>query len=256
MPKEKAKMALTLKIDGNGHVIVKDGKPVYTDEDGGELAFDADQMRSKIAEIGAENKTYRLRTKELEDNLAKFGDVDPDDIESFLETLEELGGPDGIAELQSKGKVDVDAIKRSVADAYEVKLAEAEGKNQKLTARERQLLIGNGFATSQFLSQQTNLLPDMAEAYFGKFFRVEGEKAVAYVGDNVIFSKEKPGEPASIDEALSVLINQHPQKDRLLLSTGGGSGATGGAGKGYNPVYDGMSPVERLTAARAGGSKT
>jgi hypothetical protein len=254
----RCRMALKLKLDGDGKVVVLDGKPVYLDDvDNKELAFDAEQMHAKITALNTENRVHRTKAEDLTKQLAKFGDASPDDVNDFLTTLEDLGGPDGIAELKAKGKVDVEAIKRSISESYEGKLAEAAKSIEVLTARERQLLIGNGFASSQFLAKQTNMLPDVAEAYFGKHFKVEKGAPVAYLGDNMIFSRERAGEPASIDEALTVLINQHPQKDRILLAPGGGSGAPGsGSANGLPANLANLSPTDRITAARGAGIKT
>lgn len=255
-------MALKLKtstVDGKLYAEVKDGNPVYVDDaDGEELGFDLLQLRSKISELNAESKQHRLSAKEKAETLEKFGDAKPEEVATLRATLTELGGPEGLAKLKEAGKTDVEAIKKSISDAYEGKLSEAGKTIETLTARERQLLVGNAFATSPFLSgtifKDTR---DVAESYFGKHFRVEDGKPVAYVGDNMVFSKEKPGEPASVNEALAYLISQHPQKDSFILATGGGSGAQQSqGGGGNNKSYENLSPVERITAARAAGQKT
>jgi len=247
-------MALTLKMDG-GNAVLKDGIPVYVDDtDGKELALDGAQMHAKITELNAESKKHRLAAKAATDKLEKFGDVDADDIESFLSTLEELGGPDGIAELQKKGKVDVEAIKRSVTDFYESKLTEVTSQLSGKDEMIRSLLIGSAFTNSKFLNEKTILPPDVAEAYFGKNFRVEDGKVMAYLGDEPIYSRERHGEPASIDEALEVIVGKYPMKDRILKAPGGGSGAPGGgSGKGLDANLAALSPAARITAARAAG---
>lgn len=263
-------MAMQLKMDEQGHVVVKDGKAVYVDDtDGKELIFDPEQMKAKITELNAEAKQHRLRAKEVEEQLAKFGDVDPDEIENFLTTLEELGGPEGLEKLKSGADVDLDSIKRAITDSYEAKMAslvksydtKLGESTEQLTSKDakiRSLLIGNGFATSRFLNEKTTLPTDIGEAMFGKHFRIEDDKVVAYLGDDPIYSRERHGEPASIDEALEVIVNAYPMKDRILKSAGGGSGAQGGGSqhKGLGAGFDNLSPTQRLTAARAAGITT
>lgn len=259
----------SLKMDEQGHVVVKDGKAVYIAEDGAELVFDPGQSHDKIIALNAEAKQYRLKFKEVEDKLAKFGDTDPDEVEAFLETLEELGGPEGIEKLKEGSAVDLDSIKRAITDSYEAKMAsliksydtKLGESTEALTGKDakiRSLLIGNGFATSRFLNEKTTLPTDIGEAMFGKHFRIEDDKVVAYLGEDPIYSRERHGEPASIDEALEVIVNAYPMKDRILKSMGGGSGAQGGGSqhKGLGAGFDNLSPTQRLTAARAAGITT
>ena len=244
-------MALALKVEeinGKSYAVLTDGKPTYIDDsDGKELGFDLSQLHGKISDLNAEAKKHRLHAQELKDNLEKFGAIKPEEITSLQSQIDELGGSEGIAKLKAQGNVDVEAIKKSISDAaeakirnlseaYEAKLAESGKSIENLTARERQLLIGNGFATSRFINDKTILTPDFAEAYFGKYFKIEDGKAVAYIGDNMICSRENPCDPAPMDEALAIIVDQYPMKDRILRGSGAsGSGsqqsnATGNSG--------------------------
>ncbi|HGK4128302.1 TPA: DUF6651 domain-containing protein, partial [Klebsiella pneumoniae] len=50
---------------------------------------------------------------------------------------------------------------------------------------------------------------------------------VAYDGTgNKIYSRSKPGELASFDEALEFLVEQYPQKDYILKSSGNNGGGS------------------------------
>lgn len=230
-------MALKLKMEKDGlgvdRVVVQDGKPVYIDDaDGKELAFDAEQMRTKISELNNESKQHRLTAKEKAELLDKYKGADPEAVSLALATIEELGGADGIKKLKEKSGLDVEAIKKSITESYEGKLADAMKTLGEKDGTIRQLLVGNGFATAKSLEgtifKDTR---DVAESYFGKHFKVENGKPVAYIGENAIISRDKPGELADVNEALAILIDQHPQRDSFKLATGGGSGAHGG-GKG------------------------
>lgn len=224
----------TITIEGVEYGVLSEGKVVHIDDiDGKELAFDADGMRIKIAELSRESGQHRTSAKEKAELLEKFGDAKPEDVAALRTTLEELGGMDGIKKLKEKSGIDIEAVKKSITDAYEGKLSEANKSGESKDATIRQLLVGNGFATSKSLEgtifKDTR---DVAESYFGKHFKVENGKPVAYLGDNMLLSRERPGEPADVNEALSILISQHPQRDSFLLASGGGSGAQQGNGSG------------------------
>lgn len=256
-------MALKLKMDSEGHAVLKEGKPVYIDDtDDKELVFDPESLMSKISTLNSESKTHRLKAKELEDRLALFGDAEPEDVEAFLETLEDLGGPEGIEALKKKGAVDVEAIKKQIVEAYEGKLSEKDKALLEKDGTIYKLMVSSQFGTSKFASEKLILPPDIAEATFGKHFKIEDGKVVAYLGEDKILSRENPGEPANFDEALSVIVDKYPMKDRILKGTqASGSGKQNDAGGpamgGFTPgAMDHMSPVARITAARAAGQKT
>ena len=81
-------------------------------------------------------------------------------------------------------------------------------------------------AFSRAIDLVKQITPDFAEAYFGKYFKIEDGKAVAYIGDNMICSRENPCDPAPMDEALAIIVDQYPMKDRILRSSGAnGSGS-------------------------------
>jgi hypothetical protein len=120
---------------------------------------------------------------------------------------------------------------------YEVKLADAAKVVSAKDANIRSLLVKGAFDASQFLAEKTVTPPDMAFATFGHHFEVEevdGKlRAVAKLHGSVIPSLANPGEPASPEEAIQVLIDSYPFKDRILKApAASGSGAAGGGGGG------------------------
>jgi hypothetical protein len=243
--------ALKLKLDDKGFAVLKDGMPVYIDDkDNKEFAFDAEQMYGKIGTLNTESKNHRLRAEAAEANLLKYGDAKPEDVEKFLQTLEDLGGPDGIAQLQKKAGIDVDALKRSMNDAfdankkavidgYEKKLADAGKELSTKDASIYKLMVSGQLATSKFVQEQLILPPDIVEKTFGSSFKVEDGQVVAYLGNERILSRERPGEIAGVDEALATLVEHYPMKDRILKSKQApGSGA--GDGGGGNNTFAGL----------------
>jgi hypothetical protein len=177
------------KLDANGAVVVQDGKPVYTKEDGSDIAFDVVGTTSTIARLNAEAKTHREGKEAAEGKLKLFeGIEDPAAAKTALETL---------SKLDQKKLIDageVDRVKAEISKAFETKLA---------------------------------IPPDMVEARFGKAFAIEDGKIVAKdQNGNKLYSASNPGELAGFDEALEMLVNAYPYKEQILKGSGAsGSGA-------------------------------
>lgn len=242
-----------VKVDpdkNNSPVFTEDGKIVYIDPQGQELPLDPVAMYNKISELGKTNQKDREKYTQLRDQFSIFEGVDDlakwkEEADKAIETVKNFNDKDWM-------KADkVDQLKREMSDAYEDKLKQAKASFgeiensykstiEKKDAQIRTLLVSNKFANSVYFSgekRKANLLPDIAEAYFGHHFRVEENDktgkidVVAYHanGDQII-SKINPGELADFDEAIGVIIDTHPQKDYFLRAAPGGSGSSGGSG--------------------------
>lgn len=235
---------MKLKLDESGNVVVQDGKPVYVYEDGKEVAVDAPTLFTKVKELNEESKGHRLKAKELEDKLAKFGDVDPDNIKTFLDEVDKMGGIETVkAAMSGEGKPDVAKIKKEMEEAYTAHRAKLEEVyNNKLSEKEKllqekdghiyKLEVSNRFKSSP-LMEKLVLPPDLAEAAFGQAFKIEEGKVVGYLNGTKIYSREKAGELADFDEAFAQIIEAYPGKDRILKGSGAsGSGASGNNGSG------------------------
>jgi hypothetical protein len=209
-------------------VVVEDGKPVYVYDDGKEVAVDAEQLFIKISQVNGEAKEHRLRAKAAEEKLAKLGDLDVDSVSQTLKELDTLGGLDAI---KSGKKVDLDNVKAEITKAYEAKLAEKDKLIQDKDGHIYKLEVSNRFKSSKFINDRMILPPDIAEAMFGQNFKIEDGAVVATLNGNKLFSREKPGELADFEEAVQMLVEAYPMKDKILKGAGqSGSGATGGDG--------------------------
>ena len=126
----------------------------------------------------------------------------------------------------------------------------------------RNSLIRGAFDRSDFIRTRTVLTPDIAYDSFGKFFQIEEEEdgdqvrvfALNRKGDK-IFSKSNPGEYASTEEAIGLIIQEYPQKDLILRTHGGGSSAGGNvkvtaAKRSELDALKAMNPSERLNKLR------
>ncbi|HUT62944.1 MAG TPA: DUF6651 domain-containing protein [Anaerolineae bacterium] len=262
-------MAMKLKLDQDGHAVVKDGKPVYIHDDGKEIPFDAQKATEKISELNENEKKKRFDVKSIQEKLDvyKIGEdqyLDPVEAKKAVDTVKNLDA----GKLIDAGKVD--KLKSEIQQAYVEKdkekdkqfKAKEDAMLQTLKGKEDtiyKLLVVTKFANSPTVIDKTNLPPDIAADYFGKHFKVEGEgltaKVIGYIDNEKILSRERPGEVAEFEEALTTVIEHYPMKDRILRTTGGGSASQGNTG-GRTSAEDkqvlmNLPPVERMRAIRA-----
>lgn len=230
---------MKLKLDENGHVVVQDGKPVYVHDDGKEVAFDALATVATISRLNGEAKGHREAKEAAEAKLKAFDGIE--DAEAARKALEMAKNvKDG--ELVAAGKVE--EIKAAAAKAAEERVASAakasaeeikrlQSENEKVMGDLYAEKIGGSFERSKLIKDKFAVPPDMVEARFGKAFKVEDGKIVAYDGaGNKIFSRSRPGDLADFDEALEMLVEQYPYRDHILKGAGSGGGARPGNGSG------------------------
>lgn len=251
--------ALKLKFDDKGSVVVQDGFPVYVLDDGSESPFDAAKARGKITELNAEAKSHREKWEAAEAALVKFKDIDPAKAREAMETM---------AKLDQKKLIDageVDKVKSAIEMSFSEQLnqlksaleEEKSGRQKDIENREAQiynLMVTSNFSTSKFANESLAVPPDMVEATFGKNFKVEDGRVVAYDSSGKqIYSRKNAGELAEFDEALEILVAAYPHKDRILKSTtnpgGGMNPNAGGKNAGTRIDTSKMSPSEKLRHA-------
>jgi len=259
---------MKLLLDSTGAAVLRNGMPVYAREDGREIEFDGAQAFAKIGQLTGENTAARKRAEEAEAKLqaqSKLyeGIEDPDLARKALETTKNLD--DGKLILANK----VDEIKTAAAKAAEDRvLAATKAHAEKLALTQAELdkrtqelnthIIGGGFSRTKLITDEKhpmrlNIPADVAEAFFGRNFKVEDGRAVGYDSSGgKIYSTVRPGEVADFDEALETLVDRYPNKASILR----GSGASGGCAS-QNPGGSGradlmkLPPRERMNAARA-----
>lgn len=250
---------MKLKLNEQGFAVVQDGKPVYTDDSGAEIPFDAPAAMAKITALNTESKGHRLKAEEAVNALKGFEGLDPEAAKKALQFAQSMEG---------KKAMDDEGIKALIGNAVKPlqdQLADAQktiaGKDDHIYRLE----VGNRFATSKYLSEKTILIPEIAEAYFGKNFKIEGGKVAAYDGaGNQIYSRTKPGEPADFDEALTILVESHAQRDHIMKGSGasgsGAKGSQGAGGQGNKTIsraqFDALDPAARSAHFKDGGKVT
>jgi hypothetical protein len=219
---------MKLKLDDKGNVIVQDGKPVYTDDAGKDIAFDAPATIATITRLNGEAKNHREGKEAAEAKLAKFAGIDdPAAAIAALATVKNL------KDKQLVDAGEVEKVKAEAIKAVEDKYAPVVKENGELKTALHQEKIGGSFSRSKFIADKLAIPADLVEARFGKHFEIKDGKVVAKdAAGNPIYSKARPGEVADFDEAMEFLVDAYPQKDSILKGT---SGAGGGAPNKGNP---------------------
>lgn len=231
-----------IEKDGSTYAEVKDGRPVYVNDDGVEAAIDLPGTAATISRLNGEAKTHREAKEAALEKLKAFEGIDPAAARDAL---------DKIANIDAKKLIDageVEKVKEGISRALEAKAAEAQKAFEAQLSAERANVakledmirvekIGGAFARSQFIKDKLSIPVDLVQARFEQNFKLEDGRVVAYdQAGNVIYSSARPGEIADFDEAMSTLVNAYPQKDHILKGTGAsGTGArpsAGGAGGG------------------------
>ncbi|MNJ13842.1 hypothetical protein D3C77_80530 [compost metagenome] len=238
----------TVEVDGKQYAEIQDGKPVYVEDDGKEVAFDAIGTRSTITRLNAEAKSHRERADGFEKVAKAFEGIE--DAAAARKALET------VANLDAKKLVDageIEKVKGEISKAFQTQLDEANGKAQTFEQQLYAEKIGGSFARSQFIAEKMAVPADMVQAAFGSNFKIEEGKVVAYDAQGQkVFSRSRPGELADFNEALETLVSQYPHRDHILKSSGAnGGGAPNGGGQHKTTKGNfGGSKAERLEAIK------
>lgn len=249
-------MPMKLKMDGD-KVVVQDGKPVYVKDDGTETAFDVEQTIGTITRLNGEAKTHREAKEAAEAAIKAFEGLDPVKARKALETTKNLDDK----KLVDAGEVDrIKAEVIAASDAkYKPDLEERDDLRSKLSHR----AIRGEFDKSDFITKKMTVPPDFVFAQFRDRFHYDPKTDKVVPKDpqgNNLLSLDRPGEVATVDEAMSIFVNALPYKNDILKgtgATGGGSnpGSTNGGGSGNTGQktlsrkdYDAMDPAARMDA--------
>jgi hypothetical protein len=269
---------MKLLLDENGNVVVRNGKPVYVQDDGKEVEFDAAGTINTITRLNNEAKTHRegkeaeaAARKTLEEQIKVFEGLNPEEAKKALAKLKTIDE----GKLIDSGKVD--EVRAAAVKEYEARIQAMTGTHtselEKMKAANEALsnhlnneIIGGSFSRSKVIQEKLAIPADLVQAKFGNAFKVVDGKLVAVGADgNTMYSRARPGEMADFDEALEMLVDQYPNRDRILKSSGAsGSGASGGSGNGGNggknsitrAQFDQMQPRAQMEHIKAGNGIT
>ena len=250
---------MKLKLDDKGSVVVQDGKPVYTHDDGSEHPFDAVATVATIKARNAEAKTNRERYEAAETKLKAFEGIEPDDARKAIDTVKNYDS--------AKSK-DAQEFERRLAESNKGWQEKLDAANKTATEAGRKLdekIVGDAFLRSKYITDKLAVPADMVQATFGRNFKVENGQLVAVdANGNPIMSKANPGTNATFDEACEILVQGYAHKDAILKATNGSGGGTpsngGGGGGGKKSVsraqFDALDPKARADHFANGGTVT
>lgn len=245
---------MKVKLNEEGSVLLGEGSmPIWVMEDGSEVELDvpnlvADLNKTKgyLTAAQGESAGRRKEIDGLKEQLVVWEGLDPEEAKKALTTIKNFD------ESKYVQAGEVEKIKQATAQTYEERIEKQRKELQeaiaerdsKLSQKEqaiRRMMVKSIFDQSKFLSESTVLPPDMAYKSFGDYFEVVEDnndlRVVAKYNGDEIFSKARPGELATPEEALQQLIDRYPFKDSILKGSGAsGSGSTGGGGRINEPA--------------------
>jgi hypothetical protein len=220
----------TIEIEGKTYAEVDGEKPVYEDDTGKAVPFDAPGTVATITRLNGEAKANRERAEAAERSLKGYeGITDPVAAIKAMETVKSFD------EKKLIDAGEVEKVKAEAIKAIEAKYAPVQERATALEQQLRQEKIGGSFARSKFIADKLAVPVPMIEATFGKHFGLEDGKMVAKdQNGNAIYSKARPGELADFDEALETLVEAFPYRDSIMkgLQQNGGGAKPGSGGAG------------------------
>lgn len=231
------------KLDADGKIEMKDGNPVYLNANGQEMTVGS----SKISELNAESKQHRERAEAAEAKLEVFKDIDPVVAKKAIEDIKKV---------DSKKLIDageVDKLKAEWQRQSDDKIGQITKERDDISGKYNNSLISGVFKDSEFVRNEIAIPYDFFESNFRSHFKIGDKGIEAYdKTGNRVYSKDRAGEYATPDEALRILVDQHPQKDSLIKakdSSGSGNQGNGGGGGGSGAVVK-RSEFAKLTPAK------
>lgn len=233
---------MKLKLDDAGHVVVSEGKPVFVNDDGKEIAFDAPGTVATISRLNREAQTHREAKEAAEAKVKAFeGITDPEAALKALETVKNLDAGSlvqagKVEEIKAAATKAADENARAAAKAHADEVGKVRAELEAITGRYHGEKIAGLFAGSKFITEKIAVPTDMIKATFGAQFKVdEAGKVVAFgVDGKKIYSLKSPGEDADFEEAIEMMVSGYPHRDSILKGSGAsGGGARGSNGNGY-----------------------
>lgn len=237
------------KLDTDGKPVLKDGNPVYIDGSGRELTVEA----GTIARLQYEAKTHREAKEAAELKLKPYEGLDAEKAKAAIDTVSKFNAK----QLIDAGEVE--KVRDEISKNYTTQLTEKEKAITELGARIQSMTMQNAFQGSKFVTERVAVPPEMFQATFGRNFRFESDKLIPYGADgNKIYSKKRVGEIADFDEALEIIMESYPNKDKVLKApdnsgsgNNGGGGNRGGGRTMSRNDFDKLDPMQKSQVAAA-----
>lgn len=242
----------TVEIDGKTYAELQDGKPIFVDDAGKDHTYDAPAMAGSLKRLNTALADERKAKDDAVSALAPFEGLDPAKAREALKVT---------ANLDDKKLIDageVDRVKQDMAQAFQKKLDAAIAERDALEKQYAAEKVTAAFAGSKFVKEKLTLPPDLVQSAFAQHFQFkDGRITPVDQNGNPISSDSNPGDIASFDEALEIVVNRYPHRDAIMKGNGqSGSGSgpvNGGDGAGKRTVtreqFNAMSAAEQRKAA-------
>lgn len=246
----------TITIEGKTYAEVDGDKPLYIEDDGKEVAFDAPGTRQTISRLNGEARGHREAKEAAESKLKAFEGMEAATARDAIDKLSKIDAK----KLVEAG--DMDAAIQAALKPVQEQLATATKLNETLTGDLNREVIGNRFASSKFAAEK--LTPagiDVVKLMYADKIKVEDGKVVGYdQNGGKLYSRARPGELADFEEIVETFVSAYPHKDHILRGTGAaGSGAqpaNGGGKSGQKTLtraeFNTLSPADQGSKIRDG----
>jgi hypothetical protein len=239
----------TTTIEDKTYAELKDGNPVYVDDDGKETTYDPIAMHASINKLNGEAKGHREAKEALETAVKAFKDIDPVAAQKALDIVKNL---------DDKKLIDAGEVERVIGEKtreFKVALEESQGETKTLQTRYNSEKVNSAFAGSEYIKEKLAVPADMAQATFGKHFVFkEGVMTPVDVNGAVIYSDTNPGDIATFDEAMAKVVTTYAHRDSILKGSGHTGSDTKPPGEGGKRAISraqlaDMSPVDQQKMA-------
>lgn len=246
-------VALKLKRDANGNVVVVGEKPVIINEDGTEQEFDIEHTIKSVKDRNASIVAMRDELKLLKDTAAKFEGLDPEAARNALVTL---------SKVDQKKLIDagqVDEVVKTMKAEHEKAMSAVKGELDSVKSQYKSSQISAAFANSEFLKKRVEGTPvQLIQSYFEKNFGIGDDGGIVGLDGSgrPIYSTTNPSQVANFDEALERFIGASPFRDTIITTGQGSGGNTPSGGTGGNATgrmtrkqFDDLPESEKPAAA-------
>lgn len=240
------------KMDGDKIAVDGSGNPIWLAANGQESSVKGDT----ITTLNAEARQHRVAKEAAEASLAKYRTadgklIDPDAAAKAIDTVSKIDAKT----LIDAGKVD--EVREAMRNEFTGQITELNNGLAERDNRINGMMIDGIFKGSEFIADKIAIPRDFFEASMRSNFKIEDGKVAAYdKSGNRVMSKKNIGDYADPNEALEILVDQHPQKDHILKAPdAGGSGNNGGGGNrgGGRTIkradFSAMDPMQQASTA-------
>lgn len=234
-------MSFELKYSANGTVELRDGKPVFIDnETNNELVLDANDFINKQHSLREESKQYRIKAEDLEKKLKGFDGISVEEAKKNAELVRNMKETEAIknGEIEAlKSSISKTAAEneRKLKEAYEAQLSDLTTKLVASETKFKNSQIDNAFFGSEYIKENTVIPAEMLKATYGKYFQFDENGSIYGVDleGNKILSSKNVTRVAGFEEAIQKIIEADPNKDRILKAKSkfGGGMQSGSNGK-------------------------